>query len=268
MKNILKLYLLGAAVFFAGCTDLDEIYYSEIAQNTFFKTKDNIYAALARPYTKWRGTHQFDPWMLQECVSDCFCVSQKGADYADERYRQLQWHTWTPDNSAIYNTYFQMGEGISYALAMIDELSDLDYPSFGLTEQEAERLKKEEVIRKLPDRRAATIRQAFDQMERSMGKQAFRRKFRTITTDNGPEFLEHEQLIRSIYGGKRFRVYYCHSYAAWEKGTNENSNRIIRRFFPKGTDFSRVTRRQVADVETWMNNYPRRSLGWRCPTEV
>ena len=136
MKNIIRLYLFCAAVFFAGCTDLDEIYYSEIAQNTFFKTKDNIYAALARPYTKWRGTHQFDPWMLQECVSDCFCVSQKGADYADERYRQLQWHTWTPDNSAIYNTYFQMGEGISYALAMIDELSDLDYPSFGLTEQE------------------------------------------------------------------------------------------------------------------------------------
>lgn len=131
-----------------------------------------------------------------------------------------------------------------------------------------ERLKKEEVIRKLPDRRAATIRRAFDQMERSMGKQAFRQKFRTITTDNGPEFLEHEQLIRSIYGGERFRVFYCHSYAAWEKGSNENSNRIIRRFFPKGTDFNRITRRQVAEVETWMNHYPRRSLGWRCPAEM
>ena len=136
MKNIIKLYLIGAAVFMAGCTNLDEIYYSEIAQNTYFSTKDNIYAALARPYTKWRGTHEFEPWMLQECAADEFCVSQKGADYADERYRQLQWHTWTPDNSAIYNTYFQMGEGISYALAMIDELSDLDYPSFGLTEHD------------------------------------------------------------------------------------------------------------------------------------
>lgn len=131
-----------------------------------------------------------------------------------------------------------------------------------------ERVSREEIIRKLPDRRAATIRQTFDRMERSMGKQAFRRKFRSITTDNGPEFLEHEQLISSIYGGERFRVFYCHSYAAWEKGSNENSNRIIRRFFPKGTDFAKVTRRQVAEVEIWMNHYPRRSLGWKCPAEV
>lgn len=136
MKGYIKSILLCTAVLFAGCTNLDEIYYSEIAQNTFFSTKDNIYAALARPYTKWRGTHEFSPWMLQECVADEFCVSQKGADYADERYRQLQWHTWTPDNSAIYDTYFQIGEGISYALAMISELSDLDYPSFGLSETE------------------------------------------------------------------------------------------------------------------------------------
>ena len=127
MKNILKLYILGAAVFFAGCTNLDEIYYSEIAQNTYFSTKENIYAALARPYTKWRGTHEFAPWMMQEIVADEFCVTQKGADYESGGvYRQFHWHTWTPEHGNIYATYFQMGEGISYALAMIDEMSDLD----------------------------------------------------------------------------------------------------------------------------------------------
>ena len=138
MKNILKLYLLACCgCFFAGCTNLDEIYYSEIAQNTYFSTKDNIYAALARPYTKWRGTHEFNPWMMQECVADEFCVTQKGADYESGGvYRQFHWHTWTPEHSNIYNVYFQMGEGISYALAMIDELSALDYPSFGLTEHD------------------------------------------------------------------------------------------------------------------------------------
>lgn len=137
MKNIIRLYLIGAAVFMAGCTDLDEIYYSEIAQNTYFSTKDNIYAALARPYTKWRGTHEFAPWMMQECVADEFCVTQKGVDYeGGGQYRQYHWHTWTPDHGWLYTTYFQMGEGISYALAMIDELSALDYPSFGLTEHD------------------------------------------------------------------------------------------------------------------------------------
>ena len=82
-----------------------------------------------------------------------------------------------------------------------------------------------------------------------MGKQAFQKKFRSITTDNGPEFLEYELLTRSIYGGQRFQVYYCHSYAAWEKGSNENHNRMIRRFFPKGTDFSKITKKRIAELQ-------------------
>ena len=131
MKKYL-ISMLSAAVLLSGCTDLDEIYYSEIAQNTYFGSKDNIYAALARPYTKWRGIQGWNPWMLQEIVTDEFCVTQKGADYESGGiYRQLHWHTWTPEHSTIYQTYFQMGEGISYALAMISELSDLDYSKYG-----------------------------------------------------------------------------------------------------------------------------------------
>lgn len=104
-----------------------------------------------------------------------------------------------------------------------------------------ERLSREELIFKLPDRKAATIRAVFDKLERST--LGFREKFKTITTDNGPEFLEYDLLTRSIRDGrKRFEVYYCHSYSAWEKGSVENHNRMIRRFFPKGTDFSRVTK--------------------------
>ena len=136
MKRITEILLCVAfAAFFTGCTDLDEIYYSEISQNVYFKTKENVYAALARPYTKWRGTHEFNPWMLQEIVTDEFCVTQKGTDYeSGGRYRLLHWHTWTPDHDVITNVYMQMGEGISYALAMISELSDVDYESLGLTE--------------------------------------------------------------------------------------------------------------------------------------
>lgn len=131
-----------------------------------------------------------------------------------------------------------------------------------------ERKTRREMIFKLPNRKAATIRGVFDKLERKLGKLLFRDVFRTITTDNGSEFLQYDELRRSVYGGTRFAVFYCHSYAAWEKGTNENHNRMIRRFFPKGTDFGKVTHKQVAAVEAWMNNYPRRILGWLTPLEA
>lgn len=119
---------------------------------------------------------------------------------------------------------------------------------------------------KLPDRKAETIRRAIDRLERRTPQ--FRQKFRSITTDNGSEFLQYEQLIQSIRGGKRFQVYYCHSYAAWEKGSNENHNRMIRRFFPKGTNFDKVKPSEVRAVQDWMNNYPRKILGWKRPGEI
>ncbi|WP_130871337.1 IS30 family transposase, partial [Intestinimonas massiliensis (ex Afouda et al. 2020)] len=131
-----------------------------------------------------------------------------------------------------------------------------------------ERTTREELIFKLPNRKAETIRTVFDKLERSMGKSRFMSKFRSITTDNGSEFLQYDQLRRSIYTGTRFDVYYCHSYAAWEKGTNENHNRMIRRFFPKGTDFSKVTKKRIAEIQDWMNGYPRKILGWRTPEEM
>lgn len=68
--------------------------------------------------------------------------------------------------------------------------------------------------------------------------------------------------------GNRFDVYYCHSYAAWEKGSNENHNRMVRRWFPKGTNFAKVTRKELQWVEDWMNRYPRKILGWSCPLEA
>lgn len=129
-----------------------------------------------------------------------------------------------------------------------------------------ERATRKELIFKLPDRRSATVRSVFDYLEAS--DPAFRQKFRSITTDNGVEFLNHEKLTESIFGGKRFNVFYCHSYAAWEKGTNENHNRMIRRFFPKGTDFKEISTDRIKEVEDWLNNYPRKILDWKTPNEL
>ena len=127
---------------------------------------------------------------------------------------------------------------------------------------------REEMAFILPDKRAASIRAVFDRLERKLGKWKFRETFRSITTDNGPEFLEYDLLTQSIYGGKRFEVYYCHSYSAWEKGSNENHNRLLRRFFPKGTDFTKVSQKQIQEAVDWMNNYPRKILGWKTPAET
>ena len=128
-----------------------------------------------------------------------------------------------------------------------------------------ERVSRTELIFKLPDRKAATIRGVFDKLERKYPD--FTDRFKSITTDNGSEFMEYDLLTKSIRGGKRFDVYYCHSYAAWEKGTNENHNRMIRRFFPKGTDFTKVTKKRIAEIQNWMNGYPRKVLGWATPND-
>lgn len=120
---------------------------------------------------------------------------------------------------------------------------------------------------KLPDKKAASVRAALDRIEKDMGKRRFRDAFRSITTDNGSEFLEYEQLTKSVFKGQRFTVYYCHSYSAWEKGSNENANRLLRRFFPKGTDFTAVSQREINEAADWLNQYPRKLLGWKSAAE-
>ena len=131
----------------------------------------------------------------------------------------------------------------------------------------ADRKGREEMGFRIPDKKAASVRAVFDRLERKLGKKRFRETFKSITTDNGSEFLEYSELTKSIFGGKRFEVYYCHSYSAWEKGTNENGNRLLRRFFPKGTDFGKVSQRQIQEAVDWLNHYPRKILGWKCAAD-
>ena len=63
-------------------------------------------------------------------------------------------------------------------------------------------------------------------------------------------------------------VYYAHPYSAYERGTNENMNRMIRRFIPKGTDIGTYTRKEIQRIENWLNNYPRKILGYQTPLAV
>lgn len=130
-----------------------------------------------------------------------------------------------------------------------------------------ERVSRREIIIKIPDKRAASVRKAIDRIERRTPN--FKEIFKSITTDNGSEFMEYDLLQQSCRRkGKRFDIYYCHSFSAWEKGTNENHNRMIRRWFPKGTDFDKVKPSKIKAVENWMNSYPRKLLGWKTPQEI
>ena len=86
---------------------------------------------------------------------------------------------------------------------------------------------------------------------------------RSITYDNGKEFTQHEKINKIL----NTTSYFCKPYHSWEKGTVENMNGIIRRFFPKGTDFDTITAEEIKRVEDWINNRPIKVLGFKTPYE-
>ena len=77
---------------------------------------------------------------------------------------------------------------------------------------------------------------------------------RTATFDNGKEFAQHEKLAELL----ELQVFFAKPYCAWQRGTNENTNGLLRQFFPKGTDFTRISHREVARAEKLLNERPRR----------
>lgn len=127
-----------------------------------------------------------------------------------------------------------------------------------------ERATRKELMFLIPDGKASTVVATLDRLERKVGTASFAEMFKTITVDNGSEFQDCQGIERSC-GRKRPRthVYYCHPYSSYERGSNENCNRIIRRWFPKGMDFSQLTAKSVRTVERWINEYPREILGFR-----
>lgn len=126
-----------------------------------------------------------------------------------------------------------------------------------------ERVTRAGIIIPVPDHTAASVVQAINRLERKMGA-AFYKVFLSITVDNGCEFQDLEGLEKARRRkGKRTQLYYCHPYSPHERGSNENMNRLIRRFFPKGTNFDDVSNADIEAVEQWINNYPRKILGWK-----
>ena len=132
-----------------------------------------------------------------------------------------------------------------------------------------ERLTRYEIIRKMKDKTAQSVVKALNALEREYGTTMFRTLFRTITVDNGTEFSDAQGIELSVRGAKtRTVLYYCHPYSSWERGTNENQNRLIRRHFPKGCNFDKVTDANIIRLQKWINDYPRKLFDFRSSSDL
>jgi IS30 family transposase len=124
-----------------------------------------------------------------------------------------------------------------------------------------ERKTRKLIMRKLKDKTHRAVRRALNGIEREYGADPFMRMFKSITADNGSEFLDVDGMQNSVLSlTPRTSIFYAHPYASWERGTNENTNRIVRRFVAKGRKIESLTRCTIRAVEDWINQYPRQII--------
>ena len=85
-----------------------------------------------------------------------------------------------------------------------------------------------------------------------------------MTYDNGIEMAKHQEITKKT----GMEIYFAHPYSSWERGTNENTNGLIRRYLPKGTDFNKITLKELLSIQEKLNNRPRKIIGYKTPKEI
>jgi IS30 family transposase len=123
----------------------------------------------------------------------------------------------------------------------------------------SERVSKLNLIAHVPTKHAHVVTEAIIAMLKPYIKE-----LQTITFDNGKEFAYHEKIAEAL----DVDTYFAHPYRSWERGLNENHNGLIRQYLPKGQPLDRVTKKQVIDIQTRLNQRPRKLLGFKTPEEV
>ena len=115
-------------------------------------------------------------------------------------------------------------------------------------------------IVKLENRKSETVTYQFAKILNTLPKYILK----SMTYDNGMEMANHQWLTNNT----GMDIFFAHPYSSWERGTNENTNGLIRRFLPKGTDFNNVTLQQLKAIENNLNNRPKKVLGYKTPNEL
>ena len=122
-----------------------------------------------------------------------------------------------------------------------------------------ERKSKMTLIRKVERKTSEEVSKAIIRLLKP-----YKNKVHTITSDNGKEFAGHEKISKKLQAD----FYFAHPYASWERGTNENTNGLIRQYFPKTRDFTTITQQEINEVMKRLNNRPRKKLGFLTPNQV
>jgi len=122
-----------------------------------------------------------------------------------------------------------------------------------------DRKSKFTIIRKCSNKTAASITAALCEALKPHTGRLY-----TLTSDNGKEFAGHEEVASEL----NIDFYFAHPYHSWERGLNENTNGLIRQYFPKGTDLRLVTEDEIITVQNKLNSRPRKALGYDTPNEV
>ena len=132
-----------------------------------------------------------------------------------------------------------------------------------------ERVSRFEIIIKLKDRTQKSVKSALDKLEKEY-KDKFSLIFKSITVDNGVEFLDMAGLEKSVYNkqSKRTTIYYAHPYCSWERGSNENNNKLIRKFIKKKTDIKNFSSSYIKKIQDWINNYPRKLFNYKSANDI
>lgn len=113
------------------------------------------------------------------------------------------------------------------------------------------------------DRKATRIVDVLDELEQKFGS-LFSSVFKSITFDNGVEFADCNKMEKH----QRTKIYYAHPYSSWERGTNENWNRIVRRFVPKGSSFDNLQTIDIKRIQNTINSLPRKRFHYHTPKDL
>lgn len=112
----------------------------------------------------------------------------------------------------------------------------------------------------LKNKTAEEVRKAFSKVVKTIPSELMK----SLTYDQGREMAQHKRFTKET----NVQVYFCHPKSPWQRGTNENTNRLLRQYFPKNTDFTKVPLTELKRVQRSLNERPRATLGYRTPIEV